>query len=461
MGRCPRCGTDTGPMGGLCASCSERERRLRDAAQRDAAERSKKDRENKKNSSGYTAPSAPMDPQVASIICVILAIVLAIGAFWLIKNSYDNKSAKMTMEVFDETLTETLTSEGSAVVAEVLSREENVSDWEISVTDYKKGFFGTLFGIKGDTARIKRYLQKDGTEVISFNFDGHDLGTELKGEYYIVTIEGKVSVIDDKAELIYQEGSEFFDANYPKLKALTYDAILSPLTEKVVGDKYGKNDQYEHILQANSWQMAVFDENRVIFTTDTEDLRTQYVADVSNTESNYTFELLNYKFYGEDTENLDELGKLLADADYSTSIEIFDDSKELVDIRYERNGKEHSFEFEANYGDFIGGTYYSYVINTETKTIVYRYYSDEEAKWVDETPETSESMYHELASLIPETYLRKVMDLSKADKGGIGITTYTMKNDDGETTAILSLAFGKINKLIHYMDDGKRMEMSW
>ena len=314
MGRCPRCGTDTGPMGGLCASCSERERRLRDAAQRDAAERSKKDRENKKNSSGYTAPSAPMDPQVASIICVILAIVLVIGAFWLIKNSYDNKSAKMTMEVFDETLTETLTSEGSAVVAEVLSREENVSDWEISVTDYKKGFFGTLFGIKGDTARIKRYLQKDGTEVISFNFDGHDLGTELKGEYYIVTIEGKVSVIDDKAELIYQEGSEFFDANYPKLKALTYDAILSPLTEKVVGDKYGKNDQYEHILQANSWQMAVFDENRVIFTTDTEDLRTQYVADVSNMESNYTFELLNYKFYGEDTENLDELGKLLADA---------------------------------------------------------------------------------------------------------------------------------------------------
>lgn len=58
--------------------------------------------------------------------------------------------------------------------------------------------------------------------------------------------------------------------------------------------------------------MAVFDENRVTFTTETEDLRTKYVADVSNSESNYTFELLNYRFYGEDTENLDELGKLLA-----------------------------------------------------------------------------------------------------------------------------------------------------
>ena len=206
----------------------------------------------------------------------------------------------------------------------------------------------------------------------------------------------------------------------------------------------------------------VVDTSRVTFASDSDDLYTKYVADVSNTESNYTFELRNYRFYGEDTENLDELGKLLAQADYSTSIEIFDGTKELVDIRYERNGKEHSFEFEANFGDFIGGTYYSYVINTETKTIVYRYYSNEESKWIDETPENSEAMYNKLATLIPETYLRNVMDLSKADKdGALGVTTYTMKNSDGETTAILSLAFGKINKLIHYMDDGNRIEMSW
>ena len=93
---------------------------------------------------------------------------------------------------------------------------------------------------------------------------------------------------------------------------------------------------------------------------------------------------------------------------------------------------------------------------------MYRYYSNEESKWIDETPENSEAMYNKLAALIPETYLRNVMDLSKADKdGALGVTTYTMKNSDGETTAILSLAFGKINKLIHYMDDGNRIEMSW
>ena len=457
MGRCPRCGTDTGPMGGLCAMCNARERLLRDAEQRDAAKRSEQDREKKKNSSGYKAPSAPMDPKVATVICVILAIALVLGVIWLVMHIYNNNAANMVMEE----ITSTYSDDGSDIAVLVLTREDNKTNWSISVTDYKKGFFGTLFKLKGNTAKIERYLQKDGTEVIAFEFDGYNFDTGLKGKYYIVTIEGKISVIDDKAELIYQEGSEFFDTNYPKLKALTFDAILSPLTEKVVGDQYGRNEQYSYILQANGWQMVV-DTNRVTFANDTDDLFTKYVADVSNTESSYTFELRNYRFYGEDTESLDELGKLLAQADYSTSIEIFDGNTEVVDIRYERNGKEHSFEFKSNYGDFIGGTYYSYVINTEAKTIVYRYYSNEEAKWVDETPENNEAMYNELAALIPETYLRNVMDLSKADKdGALGVTTYTMKNSDGETTAILSLAFGKINKLIHYMDDGYRIEMSW
>lgn len=447
MGKCKYCQGefDYIPGIGVCISC------------RNTMNSNQSNQKDTKQKQRNTVQSAPMDPKVATVICVILAIALVLGVIWLVMHIYNNNAANMVMEE----ITSTYSDDGSDIAALVLTREDNKTNWSISITDYKKGFFGTLFKLKGNTAKIERYLQKDGTEVISFKFDGYDLGTGLTGKYYIVTIEGKVSVIDDKAELIYQEGSEFFDTNYPKLKALTFDAILSPLTEKVVGDQYGRNEQYSYILQANGWQMVV-DTNRVMFANDTDDLFTKYVADVSNTESSYTFELRNYRFYGEDTENLDELGKLLAQADYSTSIEIFDGTKELVDIRYERNGKEHSFEFEANYGDFIGGTYYSYIINTEAKTIVYRYYSNEEAKWVDETPENNEAMYNELAALIPETYLRNVMDLSKADKdGALGVTTYTMTNSDGETTAILSLAFGKINKLIHYMDDGNRIEMSW
>ena len=447
MGRCAKCGK---PMpgdvsGAVCLNC-----------QREAYSKSARENQTKAAAERNT-PSAPMDPAVAKKICIILAIALLVGACWWVISSYNNKSAKMTMQV----LTEMLTGDGSAVAAEVLTREDDVSNWEISVTDYKKGFFGTLFGLKGDTARIKRYLQKDGTEVISFDFDGHDLGTGLNGKYYILTVEGKVSVIDDKAELIYQEGSEFFDTNYPKLKALTYDAILSPLTEKVVGDKYGKNDQYEHILQANGWEMAVYDENRVIFTTDTEELRTQYVADVSDTESNYTFEMLNYKLYGEEYENLDELGKLMADGDYSVSIEKYIDGKQVFDLRYERNLKEHSIEFKEDYGDFKAGVY---VFTLGEDTFVHKVYNNDTFKFDETTISVSENkaLYNALADLVPENYVRNVMDLSKAKKSGaLGVNTYTMKNDDGETTATLSVAFGKINKLIHFVDDDTRIEMSW
>lgn len=456
MGRCPRCGVDTGPFGGLCDSCRTRESLLRDKALRDQAERYNRDREKNKQSSNTKITYVPMDSTVANVIIALVVIALLLGASWWVITSYQHKSAEMSNEVMSETYHE----DGSFIVSEVLTRDDQVGQWEISVTDHKKGFLGTLFNLKGNTARIKRYLQKDGTEVIHFDLDGYDFETELNGEYYIVTIDGIVSVIDDEEELIYQKGSSFFDTYYPKLKALTYDKILTSLQKNMTGAQYGKNNEYEHILQANAWQMKVVDENRVIFTYDTKDVFTQYVCDVSDLNNDYTFELRNYKMANA-SDSLDELGQLLAEADYSSSIEIYDDLNEIVDIRYERNGKEHNFEFKNNYGDFIGGTYYSYVLNKETKTIVYRYFSDEAQKWVDEIPKNASSMYQELVAFIPETYVRKVIDLDKAKKDGFIITTYTMKNKDKETTAILSLLFGKINKLIHYREDGKRIEIAW
>lgn len=447
---CPRCGGNfpETSSGGLCNSCRWKQVQADAAASRRESE--------KERGSSKSAPIA-LDPRVATVICILLGIALVIGAIWLVMSIHNDRAEEMTMETF----TETLSGDGAAVAAEVLTREDGKSNWSIHVTDYKKGFFGTLFGLKGDTATIDRYLQADGTEVIAFDFDGYDFDTGLQGEYYILTVEGKISVIDDKAELIYQEGSDFFDTNYPKLKALTYDQILTPLTEKVVGDRYGKNEQYPHILQANGWELAIFDEKRAIFSTDTDDLRTQYVADVDDVESNYTFEMLNYKLYGEEYEGLDELGKLMADGDYSVSIEKYVDGQEVLDLRYERNLKQHSFEVEADCGDFKVGTY---VLTPGEETFVHRTYNPETYATEDAELSVAENqaLYDALTALVPENYVRSVMDLSKAKKAGaLGINTYTMKDADGNTTATLSVAFGKINKLIHFVSDDERIEMAW
>ena len=161
MGRCPRCGTDTGPFGGLCDACRVRESLLREKEIRDQAERNKEYREKNKKSSGTNISYVPMDSTVANVIIIGIIVLLLVGAGWWMITSYQHKSAEMKNEVISETYFE----DGSIIVSEVLTRENHVNQWEISVTDYKKGFFGTLFGLKGKTARIKRYLQKDNKMV--------------------------------------------------------------------------------------------------------------------------------------------------------------------------------------------------------------------------------------------------------------------------------------------------------
>ncbi len=488
MGHCTRCGRSvpSNDNWSSCPMCNAEENSRRAAEERRKREQERKKEQEKRDKeraeaernnsvvgsstdrhgnvtmnfgSGRTAVKSAAEVRrdfriVVAIIAIVVCAAIA-GVCYLV---YTNNSRFFTNEVF----TETLTGDGTAVVAEALARDDDKSNWTVSITDYKKNFFGVLFKLEGNTATVKRYLQKDGTEVLEFDLDGYNFDTGLKGKYMILTIEGKISLLDEKAELIYREGSEFFDTNYPKLKAITYDSLLTPLTEKVVGDKYGKNEQYEHILQANGWQMAVLDEYRVEFLNETEDVSTRYVAEARNQNSSYTFEMLNYKLFdAESAESLDKLGKLLVEGDYSTSIEKYVSDKVVLDVRYERNLKQHRFEFTEDCGIFKKGIY-SFTPG-DTSVHHWTYNPDNYADIDTDYPiAENQELYDTLSSLVPETYLRNVMDLSKADKGGaLGVTTYTMKNADGEKTAVLSLAFGKINKLIHYAEDGSRIEMCW
>ncbi len=79
---------------------------------------------------------------------------------------------------------------------------------------------------------LRSPLDGDGSELIAellaFEFDGLDLGTGLDGEFYLLTEGGRLSLIDESSELIYQSGMEFFDESYPRLAALTHDALLAP-----------------------------------------------------------------------------------------------------------------------------------------------------------------------------------------------------------------------------------------
>lgn len=445
MGRCTKCygQFDYIPGMGVCNSCRNSVTSYTDS---------------RNNSSGQNWNNIKLSPKAATVVCWLLGVAVVAAIVGVVLYMYNSNKSASNFEEIVNTLSD---KAGKTAVTEVLGREDDVTNWEISVRSYKNGFFNTLFNITDCEAEIERSVLKDGTEMVWFNFDGNDLGVGLEGEYAILTVEGKRSLLDKKNELIYQKGSDFFDTYYPKLKALTYDAVLEPAADAVKGGQYGTDDKEREILQNNNAQMVVESEQRAVFTLIDDGGYTYYVADAFDSDTPGIFEMLNYKIHGKDYEDLDELGKLLVDGDYSVSIEKYVDDEQVYDLRYERNLKEHSIEFKEDYEQFKKGTY---VFTEDGKSITYKVYNNETYN-VDEITYSvakNKKMYQELMALIPDLYVRRVMDLNQAKKAGfLGINTYTMKDKNGDKIAILSTAFGKINKLIHYVSDNERMELSW
>ena len=448
MGRCRICGVNYPyiPDGGTCNNCRDAERYKNSGSQSGGSATSSTNYENIK-----------LTPGVAKAVRWMLLIAVIAAVIGVTSYMYSSNGSYFDFEEITQPMSY---QDAGDILTQVIGLEDNVTNWEVSISDYEDGFFSTLFKIEGRSADIERYIQTDGTEVIVFNFNGNDLGTGLEGKYRIFTLEGKASVLDEKAELIYQEGSEFFNTYYPELSALTYDALITPITEKVAGGQYGKTGQDKKVLQDNGAQMLIWDEKRVEFVIKTESGNTLCVAEAYNDDAK-TFEMRNNKLYGEEYENLDELGKLMADGDYSVSIEKYVNNKEVFDLRYERNMKKHSIEFEEDYGDFKKGTYF---FALDEDTIVHKVYNDKTYNFDETAISATENkvLFTQLSLLVPENYVRNVMDLSKAKKSGaFGVNTYTMEDADGNKTATLSVAFGKINKLIHFVSDNERIEMSW
>ncbi|MBR3879360.1 MAG: hypothetical protein IKJ24_04460, partial [Clostridia bacterium] len=126
MGKCSKCygEFDYIPGIGVCIGC------------RNTMNSNQSSQKETKQNQRSTVQSAPMDPKVATVICVILAIALVLGVIWLVMHIYNNNAANMVMEE----ITSTYSDDGSDIAASVLTREDNKTNWSISVTDYKKGF---------------------------------------------------------------------------------------------------------------------------------------------------------------------------------------------------------------------------------------------------------------------------------------------------------------------------------
>ena len=73
-----------------------------------------------------------------------------------------------------------------------------------------------------------------------------------------------------------------------------------------------------------------------------------------------------------------------------------------------------------------------------------------------------QEQYDFLMSIVPETYIRRIIDMEEAEvrKEKLGlITIYEMKDADGNVTADMKLMFGKIGEVVHYTAENEYVKI--
>ncbi len=402
--------------------------------------------------SGMVNPAATLQIRLNGIVVCLLTLIFITVSLLMFDDFCDKNNYSIT---------EPLTGNTATVAKAVLDAENDKTNWTVSIDEFTMDYGTYMTFCAESSATVKRYLQKDGTEVIHYEFDGLDLGTGLEGEFDILTVDGVLHVADYEEEVIYPKGNVVFEQLYPKLSTLTYDVLLEEVTTKAKWDKYGKNTQYKHILQGDGIELGVYDEKRTEIVTEKGQLRTRYVVTTENDEQPTAYYMGDFKIAGKD-ENLDELGRLLADASNDVYIEYYKDDELLCDITYRRNLKEHEFVVEEPYGDLKRG---SYRIADGGETIDAEFWDSDYIHSTKESLKISENqkLYDQLMALVPNTYLRKHIDMKTTDEFNfIGIyTSYTKEDKNGNEIAQIQLIFGGLDKFIHNISDTERLEMAW
>ncbi|MBO5867848.1 MAG: hypothetical protein J6Q54_02940, partial [Oscillospiraceae bacterium] len=158
----------------------------------------------------------------------------------------------------------------------------------------------------------------------------------------------------------------------------------------------------------------------------------------------------------------DELGKLIKkSSDGSGEYALFRNEQEVMNIDIDNYANGYAFEIDTaeagNQWGFVEDEVYQ--INTTQQTLTKVTEGENYAEVKTELPLSEyQALYDFLLSIVPETYIRRIIDLDKAEetKENAGlITNYVMKDDSGNVTAELKVAFGVIGEVIHHTGENE------
>jgi len=431
------------------------------------------------SSYSYSGSSKVTIPTSRVITILVVVALIVAGVFIAINfNSYHN--GEWTYAAADKQ------SSRSAADYQnyLLSLDTEYKYWNVAYEKAPATLWNYLIGFvnldKAEGYSLGGY-NVEGGKVYDYRFEGDDAGTGIPNGWYTLTkLDGINVLIDEDNETIYKEGTEFYDTYAPKLKALTHDSALDAILEKTKDGEHamsGSND---------SWMEFIRKDNTMVYSYMLSDDETKISGDEfraitthpeEKTEERWIFSYGNSDYYPEDWEGFtyaddaafstdDELGKLMKESSDGSGSVAFCKNDEVVlgiSVDYFPNGYDFEIEVaeEGHERGFEEDMVYRVNTTDKTLTKIENYDYSDEIK-TDMPLSEHQDKYDFLLSIVPHTYIRRIIDMDKAEvrKESMGLKTiYEMKDENGNVTADMKLAFGKIGEVIHYTGENEYVQI--
>jgi len=466
--RCSKCGQPTGTMG-LCDNCAQKAS-IASINNNNASARSSSSSSSSGSSGGFTG-STEKRPLWALIVCCLLVISLITGIITYIKYNAAEK------ELWEEPAVAEMTSRSAEAYENyLLGSDDESALWSIRCTTRKSGFIAYMLP-KGQKSYYISCSSVNGITSYRFTFEGENLGTGLAdGEYVLTTLEGVQVLIDTEEKLIYKKGTQRYDSCADKLKAITHDGIYNELFAKVSGGEHGTNGTdslprefvrkdkatvYSYMLEKEPTKVSGGQVEAVVEHSEGK-LRDVYRFSYSDSASELDLE--GYSYYDENADAADQtqLEKLFATTERAGGmLTWFENDEAVLRVTVDVFPDGYEFKFRDEGTSFEKNAIYR--VNTTDKTLTKITENDNGDEVETKMPLSKHQKdYDYLLTLVPETYIANIMDMSKAEEksGFLGIEKkYVMTDDSGTVIAELATSSGKLKGMYHYISETERVEI--
>ncbi len=357
--------------------------------------------------------------------------------------------------------------------------------YEKSPTDMMS-YLGDIFGEDKAVGYTLGCYTFEGSTALEYRFEGDDAGTGIfNGWYTLTNLDGTNVLIDEDNETIYKQGSEFYDTYAPKLLVLTHDQALGEILARTNGGEHalsGTNDFWMEFIRKDDTMVYSYmlsddvnkisgGEFRAVTLYPEDQTMDRWFFSYDESEYDPVEDLEGYVYSdAAPVDDDDELGKLMQKSfDDSGSVVFNKNGEEVFGISVEYFPDGYDFEIAGEAEGYCNGLEEDmvYRVNTTDKTLTK--YVDDHGDLVDGTDmplPDHQDKYDFLLSIVPQTYIRSLIDMDKADvrKESAGLVkVYEMKDENGNVTADMKLMFGKIAEVNHYTaeDEYVKIELGY